>query len=130
MTDDWKVIVVPEVDEWLTMLEETDPGSYEQVANAIGVLAIEGPVLGRPLVDTIHDSAFGNLKELRPGSRGRTEIRILFVFDPRRQAVLLVAGDKSGRWNGWYRTAIREAEKRYLAYLQDIDDFQTYGRLL
>ncbi len=58
-----------------------------------------------------------NLKELRPGSAGRTEVRILFVFDPVREAVLLVAGDKVGRWSQWYEEAIPLAEARYSAYL-------------
>jgi len=46
-------------------------------------------------------------KELRPGSAGRSEIRILYIFDPRRDAVLLVVGDKAGQWDAWYRTAYR-----------------------
>ena len=53
------------------------------------------------------------MKELRPPSAGRTELRILFVFDPWRSAVLLVAGDKSGRWDKWYRMAIPRAEQLY-----------------
>jgi hypothetical protein len=48
-----------------------------------------------------------NLKELRPGSASRTEIQILFIFDPHRQAVLLVAGDKTGNSTHWYRDAIK-----------------------
>jgi transcriptional regulator with XRE-family HTH domain len=50
-----------------------------------------------PLADRLRGSLH-NTKELRPGSAGSTEVRILFCFDPRRQAVLLVAGDKSGQW--------------------------------
>ena len=50
---------------------------------------------------------------------GTSEVRILFAFDPRRMAVLLVAGDKSGAWQTWYREAIPLAEKRYTAYLED-----------
>jgi hypothetical protein len=50
--------------------------------------------------------AIANLKELRPGSRGRSEVRILFVFDPWRSAILLVAGDKAGSWNKWYARMI------------------------
>jgi hypothetical protein len=57
------------------------------------------------------------MKELRPPSAGRTEVRILFVFDPYRSAVLVVAGDKSGQWSRWYRTAIPEAERLYEDYL-------------
>ncbi len=57
-----------------------------------------------------------NLKELRPGSAGKTEIRILFIFDPQRRAVLLVAG-KAGNRTRWYRDAIKLAEDRYARYL-------------
>jgi hypothetical protein len=45
-------------------------------------------------------------------------VRILFIFDPVRNAVLLVAGDKSGRWKGWYADAIPAAEALYEAYLK------------
>ncbi len=55
---------------------------------------------------------------LRPGSSGTTEVRILFIFDPARNAVLLVEGDKSGRWEQWYRDAIPAAEAAYEAYLK------------
>ena len=57
------------------------------------------------------------MKELRPPSADGSEIRILFVFDPWRSAILLVAGDKSGQWNRWYRAAIPEAEQLYAKYL-------------
>jgi predicted XRE-type DNA-binding protein len=56
------------------------------------------------------------MKELRPGSIGSSEVRILFAFDPIRRAVLLVAGDKSGNWRGWYNTAIPLADDRYDAH--------------
>lgn len=60
-----------------------------------------------------------NLKELRPGSSGTSEIRILFVFDPWRSAILLVAGDKAGRWTRWYAEAIPRAEQLYEIYLKE-----------
>lgn len=59
------------------------------------------------------------MKELRPPSAGRSEVRILFVFDPWRSAVLLVAGDKSGQWDTWYRTQIPRAEQLYEEYLAE-----------
>jgi hypothetical protein len=59
--------------------------------------------------------------ELRPGSAGRSEIRILYIFDPRRNAVMLVAGDKAGKWETWYRQAIPLAEQRYEDYLKQED---------
>ena len=70
--------------------------------------------MGRPLVDSIRDSTIANLKELRPGS-----IRILFVFDPWRSSILLVAGDKSSSWDTWYEAAIPLAEQRYEIYLKE-----------
>jgi hypothetical protein len=74
-----------------------------------------------PLADRVHHSRLNNLKELRPGSAGRSEIRILYVFDPRRNAVLLAAGDKAGKWEAWYRRAIPLAEQRYEDYLKQED---------
>jgi hypothetical protein len=74
---------------------------------------------GRPLVDTVAHSTISNLKELRPGSRGRSEIRILFVFDPWRSAILLVAGDKARQWHRWYERAIPHAEHLYEVYLKE-----------
>ncbi|MEU9832307.1 type II toxin-antitoxin system RelE/ParE family toxin [Streptosporangium sp. NPDC048047] len=90
-----------------------------QVVDAIDRLAEAGPSLGRPLVDKLEGSQVHNLKELRPGSAGRSEIRILFVFDPWRSAILLLGGDKSGDWSGWYRQAIPLAEKLYGEYLAE-----------
>ncbi len=81
------------------------------------VLTGRGPDEGRPLVDRVKHSALHNLKELRPPSSGATEVRVLFVFDLERQMVLLVGGDKSGRWQEWYRWAIPLAESRYDEYL-------------
>ena len=80
-----------------------------------------GPELGRPLADRVRHTRLSNLKELRPGSAGRSEIRILYIFDPRRNAVLLAAGDKAGKWEAWYRQAIPLAEQRYEDYLKQED---------
>jgi hypothetical protein len=66
------------------------------------------------LVDTIHGSSIANLKELQPGT-----VRILFVFDPWRSTILLVADDKAGRWSAWYREAIPMAEQRYERYVKE-----------
>ena len=89
------------------------------VNQAILVLERSGPAEGRPLVDTVTASRIANMKELRPPSAGRSEVRILFVFNPWRSAVLLVAGDKSGQWKQWYRKAIPLAEQLYEDYLAE-----------
>lgn len=91
--------------------------------SSAGVLAEMGPGLGRPLVDTITGSAIANLKELRPGT-----VRILFVFDPWRSSILLVAGDKAGQWNTWYRDAIPLAGHRYEVYLKERAEEEGGGR--
>jgi len=114
----WEVLLTGEVRDWLANLATDDEGTALLVRAAIRVLADDGPGLGRPLVDTIKGSEIKKLKELRPGSSGRSEIRILFVFDPNRKAVLLVAGDKSTDWKGWYTTAIRHAEVLYDQHLK------------
>jgi DNA-binding XRE family transcriptional regulator len=78
-----------------------DPRSAELVDDALYVLSRSGPGLGRPLVDTITASKIKNLKELRPPSSGTSRIRILFALDPWRSAILLVAGNKEGKWKRW-----------------------------
>lgn len=109
--DEWDVYVVNEVRDWIDQLDDS---AHRRVVQAIDALAEGGPGLGRPLVDTITGSNIPNLKELRPGT-----VRILFVFDPWRSSILLVAGDKQGKWNTWYRAAIPLAEQRYQQYLKD-----------
>lgn len=89
------------------------------VNQAILVLERNGPAEGRPLVGSVTGSRLANMKELRPPSAGRSEIRILLVFDPWRAAILLVAGDKAGQWAKWYRTAISRAELLYDEYLAE-----------
>jgi hypothetical protein len=108
-----------QVEEFLDALYSADRDTHRLVNKAILVLERNGPAEGRPLVDSITASVITNLKELRPPSTGRSEIRILFVFDPWRSAILLVAGDKSGHWSRWYREAIPEAEQRYATYLTE-----------
>jgi hypothetical protein len=109
--EEWDVYVVHEVRSWIDGL---DAATHLRVVAAIDALAAVGPGLGRPLVDTIRGTSIPNLKELRVSSA-----RILFVFDPWRACVLLVAGDKSGRWALWYEEAIPLAEQRYEIYLKE-----------
>ncbi|MER5626047.1 type II toxin-antitoxin system RelE/ParE family toxin [Streptosporangium sp. NPDC002544] len=115
----WQIVIVPEVRDWLHELRKADRQTLLLIAAALDRVAEEGPGLGRPLVDTLRGSTIRNLKELRPGSSGRSEVRLLFVFDPWRQAVFLVAGDKSGDWSGWYDVAIKTAEARFARYLKE-----------
>ena len=105
----WAVFLDPTVTTWISELDDL---RYDRVAAAIDMLTTLGPSLGRPLVDTISMSSFANMKELRVGT-----CRILFAFDPKRQAILLYAGDKKGAWHDWYRQAIPIADHRFTRWL-------------
>ena len=124
----WEILLTAQVETFLDGLYEADRESHRLVNEAILVLEQNGPAEGRPLVDTVTASRIANMKELRPPSAGRSEIRILFVFDPWRSAILLVAGDKAGQWTRWYRTAIPEAEQQYATYLKDREQEIRDGR--
>jgi len=79
-----------------------------------------GPQLGRPRVDTLKDSRHANMKELRFEAAGGVW-RIAFAFNPRRKAILLIAGDKSGgNERTFYREPIRKADERFDAHLRRI----------
>jgi hypothetical protein len=121
----WDIILLEPVEDWYLRLCRDDPDSANRITEALDHLAEEGPMLGRPMADRIHGSTVHNLKELRPASRGSTEIRMLFVFDAERCAVILVAGDKSGRWIRWYEENVPLAESRYRQY---VDNEKEEGR--
>jgi hypothetical protein len=116
-TRGWTIKTTAEVRQWLRSLRQTDPETYRSVNVAIDLLAETGPGLGRPLVDTLQGSSISNLKELRPRSGRDVAIRVLFVFDPWSQAVLLTAGNKAGDWSRWYKSAIPIAEVAYEGWL-------------
>ena len=105
------------IEGWLRTVDEV---TFDLIGAAVEILAEHGPGLGRPLVDTVIGSRHSNMKELRPGSSGRSEVRILFAFDPRRKAILLVAGDKHGQWQRWYKDNIPIADDRYDKHLTEL----------
>ncbi len=114
----WYVVLTDEVSEWFLELAVLDPETAQLVEAAIDHLALVGPALARPLVDHIKASRHHNMKELRPASAGSTKLRILFAFDPDRQAILLVAGDKAGSWKRWYEVNIPIADDRFDRWLR------------
>jgi hypothetical protein len=110
----WEIEYTDEFELWWDELVKDD---QERVQAAVEILEQTGPALGRPMVDTLKGSRLPNLKELRP--RGG-HLRVLFAFDPRRVALLLLGGDKSGRWSDWYAEAIPAAEARYGEHLAQL----------
>jgi len=106
----WSVEFHSACGAWADGLDQADA---EALLAAIRVLREAGPSLGRPLVDTVVGSQHPNMKELRPGSTGRSEIRVLFAFDRQRKAILLLGGDKSSDWSRWYRRNLPIADDRF-----------------
>lgn len=109
-TKPWDIQFHAAFEKWAESLGQDDS---EALLAALRVLRDHGPALGRPLVDTVVGSRHSNMKELRPGSTGRTEVRVLFAFDKIRRAILLVGGDKSDDWRGWYAANIPVADDRF-----------------
>ena len=113
--------------EWDVQLDDEfvagSPGwksscGMRSVAHA-NLLREHGPQLGRPYVDTLEDSAFTNMKELRVQFRG-DPWRILFAFDPRRAAILLVGGNKRGD-KRWYKKHLPIADERFRRQLKRLE---------
>lgn len=100
---------------WWLSLDESEQTS---VAAAVLVLKEKGPTLGRPQVDTLEGTKYRNLKELRVQHSG-SPLRVLFAFDPRRVALLLVGGNKQGDAS-WYTRNIAIAERLYTLHLQQL----------
>lgn len=113
----WEVEYTDQFEEWWHSLLDVQ---QDAVAAAVEILKDSGPSLGRPLVDTIKGSRHSNMKELRPGTTGT--LRVLFAFDPRRHAILLIGGDKTGRWQEWYDEILPVADDLYDAHLQALRD--------
>lgn len=111
--------VVEFTDEFGGWFEELDEDTQDAISAAVERLEERGPGLGRPLVDTIQGSRHPNLKELRPPKRN---LRVLFAFDPRRTAILLIGGDKTGRWNEWYADMVPVAERLYDEHLATLEE--------
>lgn len=89
----------------------------DELLAMIGLLATYGPRLGRPHADTLGGSRHANMKELR-FSADDGVWRVAFAFDPERQAILLVAGDKSGvAQKRFYKGLIVKADKRFDEHL-------------
>lgn len=110
----WEIEGTDEFADWYGSL---DHETQDDVIAAVSKLEERGPGPGRPLVDTIKGSRYPNMKELRPLGGN---IRILFAFDLRRTAILLIGGDKTHRWSEWYATMIPVADRLYEEYLDQL----------
>jgi hypothetical protein len=114
---EWRIVFDPDFRIWFY---QQGQGFQDETFAVLTVLAESGPKLGRPRVDTLENSTFKNMKELRVQYQGEPW-RILFAFDPKRQAVLLVGGNKVGN-KRWYKENIPIADKRYQKYLEILEE--------
>ena len=110
----WSVDIADELDaEWSQFSVDVQ----DEILAHGKLLEQFGPQLGRPRVDTLNGSKYSNMKELRFDAADGVW-RVAFAFDPRRRAILLVAGDKSGTsQQRFYRQLIEKADARYKAHL-------------
>ena len=110
----WVVEIGDEFEQEFDALHE---GVQTEILALSRLLQQFGPQLGRPGVDTLNGPRHANMKELR-FSAADGEWRVAFAFDPKRKAILLVAGDKSGASEKrFYREVIRKADQRFDSHL-------------
>lgn len=115
----WVVITKLPFEEWF----EVQPNYLQDEILAVLCVPREnGPLLGRPYVDTLSGSKFMNMKELRIQVKGQP-IRICFVFDNSRQAIILCAGNKKGRnEKQFYNNLIKTADEQFRIHLSELEE--------
>jgi hypothetical protein len=111
----WQVEFTDEFEQWWSTLNMEQQAALHV---RVELLATTGPSLGRPAVDRIHSSRHRNMKELRAAQDGA--LRVLFMFDPVRNAILLLGGDKSGRWSEWYDWAVPAADDLFDVHVEEL----------
>lgn len=104
----WEIERTDEIAEWISSL---DDDAKESIFRDLLILKAIGPSLGRPYVDTVKNSKFTNMKELRVQSKLKV-LRLFFAFDPERKAILLIGGDKKGD-KRFYEKMIAVADALY-----------------
>jgi hypothetical protein len=119
------VIFHDDFDDELALLAED---LQDEVLAHAKLLAQFGPNLGRPAVDTLNGSGHANMKELRFDWNGEVW-RVAFAFDPKRQAILLVGGDKGGAdQRRFYKRLIAIADARYDDHLATLKKESKHGK--
>lgn len=112
----WEILITDEYENWFLSLNEAEQIDVQAM---VDVLEIKGPNLGRPQADTLYSTnKVNNLKELRIQHSGKP-YRVFYAFDPKRRAVLLCGGRKSGKQDKvFYKRMIPIAEKIFVQHLK------------
>jgi hypothetical protein len=111
----WEIEYTDEFEEWWLNLSKDQ---QEDIAVSVQLLRDMGPSLPRPHADTIKGSKHANMKELRTQSGGQP-LRTFYAFDPRRSAILLIGGDKTGD-KRFYEKMLPKAEQLYDKHLEEL----------
>lgn len=111
----WEVEFTDEFGEWYGALDES---AQDTVDRTVRLLEQRGPTLPHPYSSSINASKHGHMRELRVQSKGRP-LRVLYAFDPRRIAILLIGGDKTGD-DAWYERFVPRADALYDDHLETL----------
>jgi hypothetical protein len=111
----WNVEYTDEFGDWWSGLSEDE---QESLAASVRLLEERGPALGFPHCSGINGSKHGHMRELRTQHDGHP-LRTLYAFDPRRSAILLIGGDKTGD-KRWYDTHVPIADRLYDEHLEQL----------
>jgi hypothetical protein len=114
MTD---VLYTEEFETWWEGLSMEEQSSIDRI---VGLLREAGPVLGHPYSSGILTSAFTHMRELRI-QHGGNPYRVLYIFDPRRRALLLIGGQKTGD-DRWYEKYVPLADQIYRQFLKELEN--------
>jgi hypothetical protein len=112
----WEVEGVDEFAEWFGSLTDDEQRS---VVRVVDLLIEAGPTLPFPHSSGVESSRHSHMRELRIRHRGRA-YRVLYAFDPRRAAILLLGGDKTGN-ERWYEENVPRADGLYDDYLRELE---------
>ena len=111
----WEVEYTDECGEWWDGLAEAE---QESIDASVRLLEARGPQLGYPHTSGIALSRYTHMRELRMQHKGRP-YRVLYAFDPRRIAILLLGGDKTGN-DRWYEEYVPRADRLYDQHLAEL----------
>jgi len=111
----WDIEYTDEFGDWWSALSEAE---QESLAASVQLLEERGPNLGFPHSSGINGSRHGHMRELRTQHEGRP-YRTLYAFDPRRSAILLIGGDKTGD-ERWYDVNVPVADRLYDEHLEQL----------
>lgn len=117
----WEVEYTSEFELWWSDLSEAE---QEEISAKVELLEEYGPLLPRPHADVIVTSRHANMKELRgsviDATNKKRQLRVLYAFNPKRTAILLLGGDKTDN-PGWYERYVPIADDLFDKHLREID---------